>query len=62
MPRLTIRLSDADDARLKGESEAAGVPVSQLVRERLGLASSSRDEWQEGVERRLSRLEELAGL
>jgi hypothetical protein len=41
---------------------ARGVSVSQAVRELLGLVASDSDERVDGLERRVSRLEELAGL
>lgn len=61
MARLTVRLSDVELLSLKRDADAAGKPVSVLVRERLGLSASEIDEWREEIERRVSALEELAG-
>lgn len=64
MPTVTFRLSDDELADLHGRARAGGKSLSQVIREALGLASAVPDvaERLEAVERRLGRLEDVAGL
>lgn len=62
MAKLTVRLSEGELQALKRDAQASGKSTSALVRERLGLSASGSDERLDDFERRLSRLEEMAGV
>lgn len=65
MARIDLRLSEQDKRRLLGEASARGVSLTALILERaLGSAGSSSglDDVVEDHERRLARLEGMAGL
>lgn len=61
MARIDIRLSDAEKQRLVQEAQLQGVTLSELVRQR-ALEGAEREDRLEALERRVNRLEELAGL
>jgi hypothetical protein len=59
--RLDIRLSEQEKQQMESEAASEGISLSELVRRRvLGVQGSG--ERLEAIERRLDRLEELAGL
>jgi hypothetical protein len=62
MHTLSVRVSDGEWRWLVGEASRRGVRVSALVRELVFGSSGGSDERLDDVERRLSRLEEMAGL
>ena len=64
MPTITFRLKDSELAELRQRARVEDKSVSQVVREAVGLAADSPDVSGrlEAVEKRLDRLEELAGL
>ena len=61
MHTLSVRVSDSEWRWLGDEAQRRGVRVSGLVRE-LMFGSSGSDERLDDFERRLARLEEMAGL
>lgn len=66
MPLLSIKITDAAMADLKREAQVTGIGVSELVRQKLeitpGQLVHDSDDRYVDFERRLSRLEEMAGL
>lgn len=60
MARLEFRLADSEKQRLAQEAAAKGVTLTRLVKERLFGAPG--DDRLDEIERRLERLEEMAGL
>ena len=62
MATLTIKLSGAEKASLRDQAQSRGMTLSALVREALGLREAPQDDRLEDFERRLARLEEMAGL
>ena len=64
MPTLTVKVSEAALVELRREAQARSLSVSELVRQRLGVsvASGQQDERLDDLERRLARLEAMAGL
>lgn len=64
MPTITFRLSALELADLKQRAAVEGKTLSQVVREAIGVAQDAPDvaERLEAVERRLGRLEDVAGL
>lgn len=67
---ISIRLSDVERRALDREAELRGVPISKIVRgalrAHLGLdedvAATAQDERLDDLEKRLGRLEGMAGL
>ena len=62
MPTISVRLDERDARRVRELAEAQGLSVSDLVRRSLGLMASQSDERLDDLDRRVSRLEEMAGL
>lgn len=60
MARVDIRLTPADKARLLDEARTEGRSLSELARDRL-LGRVSEAQRLDDVDRRLARLEEMAG-
>ena len=61
MARVDIRLTPADKARLIVEARTEGRSLSELARDRL-LGRVSEAQRLDDVDRRLVRLEEMAGV
>lgn len=62
MPTITFRVSDQEKNSLAREAKDRAVSLSDLVREGLGFRDANVDERLAGLERRVERLETLAGL
>jgi hypothetical protein len=64
MPNLVVRITDPEMAALEAAASRAGQSKSDYVRDALALRESGpvHAELLEDHERRLSRLEEMAGL
>lgn len=64
MPSLTFRLSDVEREELDRLARAEGVSVAVVVRRALGFAQSGEalEERVAGIESRVERLEQMAGL
>ena len=62
MPTITVRLGEQERAELVRSARVQGRTVSSVVREALGLSASRVDEVLAEHERRLARLEQMAGL
>lgn len=66
MPQFTMRMSDGEYAQLQRMADQGGISMTRFVKNRLGLlvdeAQDVADERLVDFERRLSRLEEMAGL
>lgn len=62
VPTISFRVSEDGLAELQAAASVRRCSVSEFVRVSLGLAGALEDERFEEWERRLCRLEELAGL
>jgi hypothetical protein len=66
MPTLTVKIHDSAMERLKAEAAMHQTTLSGWVRHKLGIARQEVIDESDGraddVERRLSRLEQMAGL
>lgn len=60
MPSVTFRLSDNDFFALKSEADERNLSLSALIKQRLGMEAGG--DALEALERRVSRLEGMAGL
>lgn len=60
MPTLTVKLSEQAMYQLRQEASAQDLTLSAWVRRKLDL--EQRDDRYEDLDRRVSRLEEMAGL
>lgn len=62
MARLDFRLSDAEKAQLQAEAEARGMTLTEIAKERIFGPAAGDEGRLDDHERRLARLEEMAGL
>jgi predicted DNA-binding protein len=62
MPTVTIRVSEDTKRHLDANAQRSGQTISDYIREALDLRDPDLMEIVEDHERRLRRLEELAGL
>lgn len=58
---MDLRLSDGEKDQLQREADSRGLTLTELVKERVFGPQADTDRLDD-LERRLSRLEELAGL
>lgn len=61
MPTVTVRLSAQEKHQLVRDAHSRGVPVSELVRDALGVRGGDLEGRVEDLERRMRELERLAG-
>ncbi len=62
MPTFTFRLSDAELEALAKNAKAQGCSMAAVVRDRLGFGADDPSERLDDLDRRVSRLEGMAGL
>jgi hypothetical protein len=62
MPTITFRVSEKEKAELAREAKNRDVSLSDVVREGLGLRDANVDQRLAELERRVERLENVAGL